>query len=158
MRKLNPLTHEGEPESICARWVFAGELGYDFRGLMLDQVRRIAPFVVEATWRRGLGPLLLIHGDDRAIRGELRAQLRVGDWLAWAYFGGSKQHARGATRILLALRDHPSPIRSALPEFEPGSEDFDSPRCVGDTRNGRQCGSRAALGAPYCGRHTDELR
>jgi hypothetical protein len=150
---------DSEPQKIQGRWVFAGALGFDFRELTAAQAGRIAPFVVEAAWRRGMGPLLLIHGADRGIAGEMRAQWSAGEWMTWSYNRRSQRHGVTATQISLALRSHAVPSNAALPDFVPGCAAFDTPRCVGRPRTGRPgfgeatmpgapCGSLAAPGRP----------
>lgn len=147
-------TAEPELQEIWGRWAYGADFGYDFRGLTVAQARHIAPFVVEAVWSRGLGSFLLIHGGDRAIRAELRRQWRRGDWMAWAYWSGSRRHRTTPTSIELALRPDPQRPSTPLPDLEPGLPAFDEPRCVHhhDDRR-RQCGSPAAGGRPYCIQH-----
>ena len=142
-----------EPHKLGYLWTFAGELAFDFRKLTAAQTRRIAPFVIEAAWRRGLGPLLLLHGGRKPIAMLLRKQLRAGDWMAWAYCSTSKRHATSATRLLVGLRPDPSLPRTPLPSFEPGCEDFDAPRCVGWTKDGRPCRALARPRRLYCAQH-----
>lgn len=154
----SPTFDEVEPQSIWCLWAFAGELAFDFRKLTVQQARRIAPFVVEAAWRRGQGPLLLIHGAQKPIARELRKQLRDGDWMAWSSCSTSKRHATSPTRILLGLRDCDRPVDEAYPDFEPGHEDFDAPRCVGQTAGGAWCKAPAARGRVYCAQHETKGR
>ncbi|MGI8731098.1 MAG: hypothetical protein ACR2LK_14135 [Solirubrobacteraceae bacterium] len=153
----------GDLHELRGRWVYAGELGYDFRGLTPAQTRRIAPFVVEAAWRRDQGCLLLIHGGRAPIEPVLRQQWIRGDWMAWAYWHGSKRHRAATAYLLLGLRaaprDWPRPgwPQTPLPDLQPGCEDFDEPRCVGETKRGTPCRAPAAPRRPYCTPHDPTL-